>query len=244
LFQGASVVAVILARKGSKGVPGKNVRTLLGRPVLSYTIDHVRESHLLDTVVCSTDDPEVVKVCQSLSVEVISRPEELAQDQSGIEGALLHTLESLREGGRSFDYCLVLYGCVPVRSPGLLDRCIRQIVEGGKDCLVTLAKVGKANPHWMFQRQGDSFAQFMESSCNQRQGLPDFFLVSGSALVFRSKCLSASRSRSRTHLYSSFGETMDFLTEAWEDTVDVDTERDLLIAEAVLKKRGEKERSS
>lgn len=232
MYRDQRILGVVLARGGSKGLPRKHLLPLLGRTVLDYTFDHAEESQLLDHLVCSTDDEGIARVCQDRSVRVIQRPDSLASDGATIEGAMLHACDRLASEGRAFDYCLVLYGCVPVRPPGVFDQAIRQLVDSGRDCLLAVADVGKFNPHWMFTQEGDSFTQFLPSTANRRQQLPSFFLGSGSVLLCRTEALRTPRPR--THLYSPFGDTLEFLVELPGQTVDIDSERDLLLAEATL----------
>lgn len=237
MYEDLKTLVVILARGGSKGVPRKNVRPLCGRPVIAYTLDHALESRHADLVVVSSDDPEALRVAEEAGVRALPRPAPLAADEARIEGALSHVLDTLAGEGRTFDLCHVLYACIPVRPPGLVDRAIEVLVASGRDCLVTLADAGKYNPYWMFQEQGGHIRPYLNSTTNRRQELPRFLVPTGSALLFR--VAGYDPDRPREHLYSTFGREVEYMVEGAHDTVDIDSERDLAVAGAVLASRRE-----
>lgn len=129
-------LAVIPARGGSKGVPGKNIRPLAGRPLIAYTIDQARAVPELDRVVVSTDDRAIRETALSLGAEVIDRPAALATAEARTEGALLHALDELEGRGETFDYVVVLEPTSPFRTPNLIRRSLERIVElDGKSLL-------------------------------------------------------------------------------------------------------------
>src|SRR3954462_13180272 len=89
------VLAVIMARAGSMGLPGKSVRPLLGKPVIAYTFDHVRESRLITRTVVSSDDPQILQFAGDNGFETIDRPKELATATSATDPVLRHALNTL-----------------------------------------------------------------------------------------------------------------------------------------------------
>ena len=101
-------LAVIPARGGSSGVPGKNIRPLAGRPLIAYTIDQAGAVLELDSVVVSTDDAVIHETAKALGSKVIARPAELATAEAQTEGALLHALDVMAQVGETFDYVVVL----------------------------------------------------------------------------------------------------------------------------------------
>src|SRR5690606_24139456 len=88
-------IAIIPARGGSKGLPGKNVRLLCGRPLIAWSIDAALQAETIGRVVVSTDDPRIAEVSRASGAEVVHRPPELSGDRSPSEGALLHALGTL-----------------------------------------------------------------------------------------------------------------------------------------------------
>src|ERR687886_659490 len=89
------VVGLIPARGGSKGIPGKNLVPLCGRPLLAWTVGAACAARGLDRVVVSTDSPEIAATARELGADVLERPAELARDETPMYDVLLHALEEL-----------------------------------------------------------------------------------------------------------------------------------------------------
>jgi CMP-N-acetylneuraminic acid synthetase len=126
------ILAVIPARGGSKGVPRKNIRPLLGKPLLAWSIEAANQARLVDAVVVSTEDPEIARVAREYGAEVIDRPAELASDEADTLPVLQHVLEC-----RPAETLVLLQPTSPVREPGLIDRCIEQFQKANADSLAT-----------------------------------------------------------------------------------------------------------
>jgi len=125
-------IGVIPARGGSKGVPRKNLRPLLGRPLIAWSIDAAKQSKLLDHFVVSTEDPEIAAVARQEGAEVLARPPELATDDATTKAVLQHVVEVLGP-----EELVVLQPTSPVRVDHLVDRTIWRFLETGADTLAT-----------------------------------------------------------------------------------------------------------
>lgn len=134
-------LAVIPARGGSSGVPGKNIRPLAGRPLIAYTIDQAGAVLELDSVVVSTDDAVIHETAKALGSKVIARPAELATAEARTEGALLHALDVMAQVGETFDYVVVLEPTSPFRSPELIRTSLRRIVKADADSLLAVRAI-------------------------------------------------------------------------------------------------------
>jgi CMP-N-acetylneuraminic acid synthetase len=144
------VLAVILARKGSKGIPGKNYRELLGKPLFWWSVDAAAQSKYIDTIVISSNcercEEEYVKWITDEqmtekhvnSIIWIDRPEEISGDLSKNEDALIHALNSFES--REYDIVVNLQVTSPCRLDGLVDKCIEEYDKGGYDSLLTGSK--------------------------------------------------------------------------------------------------------
>lgn len=131
MYDGLRVLAVVPARGGSKGVPGKNVRLLAGQPLIVHTLRTAATVDEIDLLVVSTDDAAIAAAATSCGVEVIQRPDELATDTSPTEDALLHALDVLDSRGSAFDLVVVLEPTSPLRSAatirGAIAACSGQV---------------------------------------------------------------------------------------------------------------------
>lgn len=137
-----SVVAIIPARGGSKGIPRKNLQRVAGRTLLEWAVRAGREAQLVHEVFVSTEDDEIVGAASALGVDVIGRPDELATDTASTDAVLLHALDRADEIARGLgamlpELVVLLQPTVPQRPPGLVDACIRRLRETGADSLLT-----------------------------------------------------------------------------------------------------------
>lgn len=151
------VLGLVPARGGSKGIPGKNLEPLAGRPLLAYTADAALAARRLDRVVLSTDDEEIAAVGRGLGLEVpFLRPAELARDDTPTLPVVLHALETLDPGGERFDAVCLLQPTSPLRAADEIDRAIERLAASDADSVVTVAPIpAEHHPEWAFRLQAD-----------------------------------------------------------------------------------------
>lgn len=236
-----NVLGVILARAGSVGLKSKHLLPLLGRPVVTYTFAHAREARLLTRAVVSTDCPVVRRLAEGEMFETVRRPAELATADASVQDVMLHALETV-ESRSTFraDALVVLYGNVPVRGDGVIDRAIRMLAETGCDSVRSFCPVGKWHPAWMSRLDGDRVVPLQPGSVHRRQDLPPLLLHDGGVVtVTRDSMLRGKANPWDPHAF--FGtDRRGFELEPGE-TVEIDHRRDLFWAEAVLRERDEAE---
>ena len=126
------IAAIIPARGGSKGVPGKNIKRIGGYPLIYWSIQAAKRAQLLDEFYVSTEDSAIAEVARRYGAKVIARPEELARDESTTLDVLRHAIS-----GKSWDAVVVLQPTSPMRDLGTIDGCIRDYLDGGYDTLAT-----------------------------------------------------------------------------------------------------------
>ncbi|WP_114853263.1 cytidylyltransferase domain-containing protein [Brachybacterium sp. YJGR34] len=133
-----SVLAVIPARGGSKGIPRKNLLPVGGKPLIAWTIAQALAARGTEDVLVtvSTEDPEIAAVAREHGARVIERPAELATDTAPTEPTVLHAMDVLEAEGARLDAVVLLQATSPVRRPGTIARAIAQFREGGADSLV------------------------------------------------------------------------------------------------------------
>ena len=149
MINGKRVLAVVLARAGSKGIPGKNYRYLLGEPLFWWSVEAGLQSKYIDTVVVSSNCKKCKEIYdenksliefsgEEFNIEWIDRPDEISGDLSKNEDALIHALDCLESD--KYDIVVNLQVTSPCRLDGLVDRCIEEYDEGGYDSLLTGTK--------------------------------------------------------------------------------------------------------
>jgi len=230
-------LGVILARGGSKGVPGKNLRLLLGRPLLSYTIEAARTAERLSRLVVSTDDDRIAASAEGEGVEAIRRPPEMATDTAPIEWALRHAVRLVEAREGRLDAVVALYANVPVRKPGIIDLVVDKLLATGADSVQTYAPCPKP-PQWACLLNDDR-VRLLEDKYEgvyRRQELEPAFYPDGAVLAVSRASLMDSESSTRGHAF--LGRDRRAVIQAAQDTVDIDEPFDLLWAEFLLDKLG------
>lgn len=125
-------LGLIPARGGSKGVPGKNIKMIYGKPLIVWTIEKALMAEKVDKVVVSTDSQEIAEVAKKAGVEVLMRPAELATDMASTLDVMMHALSVYPA-----DIITLLQATSPCRSDGLIDECVDEFISGDYDSLAT-----------------------------------------------------------------------------------------------------------
>src|ERR1041384_7166509 len=173
-------LGIILARSGSIGLTNKHLRPLLGLPVIEYTFDHARQSQRLSHTVVSSDCQEILRLAQTAGFATIARPTNLATSDASVQDVMLHALRHVEAAGDFHaDALVVLYGNIPVRGHGLIDRALAKLEETGCDSVRSFTPVGKWHPAWMNKLDGDRVMQLHHNSIHRRQDLQPLYLHDG-----------------------------------------------------------------
>lgn len=126
MYKQYSFLAIVTARGGSKGLPGKNIKTLNGKPLIGWTLKQLENSRYIDDVFVSTDSEEIAEVSRQYGFGVpCLRPAYLAEDATSSVDVLLYTLQLLEEQGKVFDYILLLEPTSPLRKRNDIDEMIK-----------------------------------------------------------------------------------------------------------------------
>ena len=127
MLNGKTILAIIPARGGSKGIPRKNIKPLAGKPLIAWTIEEAKKSKYIDRLILSSEDEEIIRIAKKWGCEVpFVRPKEFAEDEtSGIE-PILHAIETLSE---KYDYVCLLQPTSPLRTVNDIDGCIKKCID-------------------------------------------------------------------------------------------------------------------
>ena len=228
-----NVLGIIPARGGSKVVPKKNIRFLLRKPVIAYTILAAKKSMYIDRLVVSTEDKEIASVARNYNVEVIKRPKRISQDTSPIEDALRHAVRFLQ---RKENYCpdivVWMHANNPVRKKGVIDRTISKLIRTGADSVVTIYEISQ-RPEWMKIIQKNRLKPYIPLPKEyRRQDLLPLYLLDGAVIAIRKKVLMKTTGQSGAHRF--LGKNIGFIIEEPIYSVEIDNQWDLLLAEFIL----------
>ena len=222
MIDGQSVLAIVPARGGSKGIPDKNIRELGGKPLLAWTLEAAKRSRYIDACVVSTDSPQIAEVAKQWGGNVpFMRPAELAKDDTpGIEPVI----HAIREVG-GYDVVVLLQPTSPFRTAEDIDRCIEAYRTAGAVSVVSVTAVDKPLS-WMFELDGNGTlrAALPESALSlRRQDSAQAYALNGA--VYVSSCEAVMRLKTFIH-DNTYGYVMPK-----KRSVDIDTPLDLLWAE-------------
>jgi CMP-N-acetylneuraminic acid synthetase len=235
--EGSKVLAVILARGGSKGVPGKNVALVGGRPCIAWTIEAAKSAKTVSAVVVSSDDGKALAVAREMGVGTVMRPQELASDTARVDDAARHAVEVV---GRGYGIVVLLYANVPVRPEGLIDRAVELMRESGADSVQSYAPVGKYHPWWTARLNGQGEVlpwegEVLNHNVFRRQDLPPAVVPDGGVLVVTRAALMMEVAGVEPGPHAFFGADRRGVMNAEGAVVDIDSKLDLVVADTLLR---------
>ena len=177
-----NVLALICARGGSKGLPGKNTRSLAGRPLITRAIDQACAVQRVSRVIVSTDSEKIARVARESGAEVpFLRPAELAQDDSPEWLVWRHALSVVQESGSEIpDALLVVPATAPMRAVDDLERCLDEFETGRADVVITVTDAQRSPYFNMVSPQPDGTVRVVippDVAIVRRQDVPDVFDV-------------------------------------------------------------------
>lgn len=225
------VLGLIPARGGSKGIPGKNIKPLQGKPLLAYTFDSAKQSQLLTRTILSSDDQEIIKVANQIGLEVpFIRPAMLATDKSPTLPVIQHALKFLKEQGQEFDAVCLLQTTYPFRAPGFIDKAIQRMMETQADAVVSVLPVPhEYNPHWVFEETHGGLLRIATGEkeiLSRRQDLPAAYHRDGAIYLTKSETILDHN--------SLYGEKLSFIESDFSRYVNLDTLQDWQKAENLV----------
>ena len=227
------VLAVTLARGGSKSVPRKNVRPILGVPLIAYTIAEAKRSRYVTRHLVSTDDEEIQRIAILYGAEApFLRPAHLAADKTPSLPALQHAVAWAEENeGEEYDYVVELMCTNPMKTVEDIDAAIEKLIATEADSVIGMSKLEDHHPARAKKIVSDRIVDFCVPEPHiARQDLrPEAYVRNGSIYAMRRDVLMIQGARYGTENSRPYIMPM-------ERSVNVDTPTDFLIAEILLKK--------
>jgi CMP-N-acetylneuraminic acid synthetase len=230
-------IAFIFARGGSKGLPGKNIRSLGGKPLIAWSIQDALAIDRIERIIVSTDSEEIATVARDFGAEVpFLRPAELARDDSSEWLAWQHALTYVRETTGAFpEVMLSIPTTAPLRLAEDIENCLNEFEKGDADIVITITDAHRSPYFNMVKANGDGTVGLVnppQSMLVRRQDAP---LVYDMATV----CYVANPDFVMTHK-ATFEGRVRAVHVPVERAIDIDTLLDFQIAESLLKLRENK----
>jgi CMP-N,N'-diacetyllegionaminic acid synthase len=232
MIGGKSVIAIIPARAGSKGLPGKNIRPLCGKPLIAWTIESALKSRYVDEVLVSTDGEEIARIATKFGAQVpFRRPAELATDASTTLSAVEHALNHYSgKLGRQFDLLALLEPTSPLREDTDIDSMLERMAAhwDSFDAIVSIGQVHE-HPSIMKRLQGDEIGPYCPelARTTRRQDNPPAYFPYGVAYIVKVAALLEEKTfyprRCAYHIVKRY------------QSYEIDDLHDFLCVEAVMK---------
>ena len=234
--QNQEVLAIIPARGGSRGMQRKNLAPLYRKPLIQYTIDAAKESRLISRLILSSEDDEIVEYCRAKRIEVpFKRPRMLAQDSTPMIDVVKHAMGFLKKRENYKPrYIIVLQPTSPLRTSKHIDEAIKILSNSKADSVVSVVEVPhQYNPISVMKIKNKRLMPFLPGEGTRvlrRQGKPRVYARNGPAiLVVRSSIVERGEDLYGKHLLP--------YVMGWPESIDIDTNADLRLAECWVEKR-------
>ncbi|HOW43060.1 MAG TPA: acylneuraminate cytidylyltransferase family protein [Candidatus Omnitrophota bacterium] len=226
MYKGKSVLGIILARGGSKGLPNKNIMPLCGHPLIAWSIRCAQASRYIDKVLVSTDSAAIASAARRYAADVpFLRPKRLSNDSASSVEALAHALRWLERGGETFDALVLLQPTSPLRLPLDIDAALRKLYLPGVQAVVSVCR--SEHPHWWMNvlPADGNMAHFIHPRARHanRQRLPESYRLNGAVYAARWKYFLRAK--------SFFGPGTYACKMPAQRSVDIDTAEDFARAQ-------------
>jgi CMP-N-acetylneuraminic acid synthetase len=223
-----NTLAIIPARGGSKGVPHKNIKILAGKPLIQHSVEFARNNPMIDKIVISTDDPEIMSIAKKLGVDIIKRPDALSTDSSLVIDAVKHVLIELRAKSYYPDLTFLLEPTSPIRPASIVLEAI-EAFSRGFDSMATFCACDPP-PSRLWRIEGENISPFIHGANPflPRQMNEEGFQISGQLYGFKQELIL------ETTTPSFFGKKLYPIIVDSQNHIDIDTEVDFIIAEQLI----------
>lgn len=219
-----NALAIIPARGGSKGIPRKNVRLMVGKPLISYSIENALNSRFDIDVVVSTDDEEIARLASSNGARVVMRPKRLATDFVTLDPVIFHALNEVeKEKQIKYDVVITMQPTSPLLKSDTLDAAIEYFTKNDFDTVLS----GINKPHLSWTEIEGNIVPAYEARLN-RQFLPMNLMETGAFFISKREFVNEN---------SRFGPNVSVYEISESEAIDIDTPQDWWLAEKELNKK-------
>lgn len=233
MINGKKVIAIIPARGGSKSIPYKNIKLLLGKPLIAWAIEAAQQTKAIDRIAVSTDDKKIAEVAYQFGAEVMDRPEHLAQDDSLPIDVVKNIIQDLKKSEDGSTYMVYLEPTCPLREPEDINKTLEMLANNalGVQSVATFVEAS-LNPHRAWKMTQGSPQPFIDHANPwlPRQKLPEAYQLNGAVYSF---LIDMIKEESRYFLQGKLGAVI----MPKERSVDIDDEFDFFIAESLMRRR-------
>ena len=225
-----NITAFIPARGGSKGIPGKNIKTFAGKPLIVHSIEYALNCSQIDEVVVSTNDDKIAKIARKTGARIVKRPSELSTNKATTESAIHHFVNKFN---KKPDIIVLLQPTSPFRPKGSLENAITHFTENGFDSLLSITPTHRF--YWRVKEDQTAFAEYDYLNRPRRQDmkLDDIrYVENGSLYIFTRKHFDKTGNR--------LGGKIGYVEWPEDYSIEIDTQLDFDIVEKLFLSNSEK----
>ncbi len=234
MYNNKTFLVIILARSGSKGLPGKNIKNINGKPLMAWSIEAGLSSKYIDKLIVSTDSEEYAKIAKNFGAEVpFIRPNEISTDKSSRQDAIKYSLDFFKDRKKEYDYVVLLEPTSPLTTGEDIDSAIKQLLsKENAEAIVGVSLSEAAHPSFLIELS-NGFLSFVSkgqrSSVVRRQDLEDLYFYDGSLYI----------SEVDKYLEKEFyhENTIGYIVPKWK-SLEIDDMDDFIMVEAMMKYKG------
>ena len=222
------VLGIIPARAGSKGIPGKNMVVIQGKPLIYYSISVAQKAQTLDHFFVSTDGSEIRDVCSEYTDQVWMRPENLARDESNISDVIRYHLEELKKQGQTPDIIVLIQPTSPLRRARDIDECVGRLQNSKANSIISVSSLEDHHPSRLYRLDSRGAMESLDPDHEQtpRQDLETLYQRNGCIYACKTEAFLKHR-----HIMAS--PQISYIMPS-EDYLNIDTPRDLQLAEIMI----------
>lgn len=228
------VLAITLARGGSKGIPRKNLIDLGGKPLIQYTIDLAKNCSFIDRYIVSTDDSEIMEFCFSKGVDApFERPSYLASDEATSVDALIHAVNFCEEQEKiKYDYIIELMATNPFKNEDDVENCFIKLKDTNADSVIGMTKLEEHHPARIKKIENDKIVDFcVPELSSRRQDLRPYAYIRNGSIY----ALNRNKLIYEKHRFGGANSRPYIMP--YERSINIDSYMDLALCEFLLSKK-------
>jgi CMP-N,N'-diacetyllegionaminic acid synthase len=190
----ADIIAIILARGGSKGIPNKNIINFCGKPLIAWTIEQCIQAENINDVWVSSDDNDILDIAKQYGAKIIKRPCDISSDAATSESAWLHAIDYLQQNNIPLDIILAPQVTSPLREPIDINNAISKFVEGSYDSMFSASATGDL----FFWEESDKemvSVNYDSKNRKRRQDMKEQIIENGSFYLFKPELIKKYNNR-------------------------------------------------
>lgn len=235
MFKDKTFLAIVPARGGSKGLPGKNIKKLCGKPLIAWSIEAGLKSNYIDEIMVTTDSKEIADIAKQYGANVpFLRPDYLASDTATSFDTIKHAIDYYKnEKNKVFDYIVLLEPTSPLRKVYDIDNAIENLMNTSADAIVGICKTEDQNPAFLVNKDINNFIsgyEHKEMKVLRRQEIKDVYFFEGTIYISKTNILLDKK----TFYHEN---TIGYIVPKFK-SLEIDDMDDFIMLEAIMKHKG------